>query len=179
MINNLQKIIYRITCVAPVIIMSGFILWIQGSNVWLCLGTVSIGVAICAYSVFFIKACINNLPRLSIEVTNISKSDFSSYIYFATYAVPLISFVWDGTWYLVGFMCAIMLAISLFVHQLPFSPVMLLYRYHFYKVQISSGLGDCYLISNKKQVRNCSQIKYVVRVDEVFFIHMEDESNVL
>lgn len=178
MINNFQKMLYRLTCVAPLMIISGIIIWIQKSNYGLSIVLIGSGVALCIYAVVFIKACIRKLAVIPIEVRTVAKSDISLYIYFVTYIVPLLGLWEEKTWYVVGVIGIVMIVLTLLIRQLSFSPILIFMRYHFYKIEISSGLGECYLLSKAKQMRDSGQIKYAIRLDDGLYIHWEENQHV-
>jgi hypothetical protein len=60
MINELQRILYKLSCVSPILIFAGFSVMIQEGRTIVCSLIIILGGLLCAYSVLFIKICEKN-----------------------------------------------------------------------------------------------------------------------
>lgn len=96
MINGFQKLIYKMSCVAPVCVFLGITLFLQGTNIVFCilLGLVGLGGMI--YTYIFIKLCEKKLPVLKIVIDSILQDDRSVLVSFFTYLIPLVGIVWKN-----------------------------------------------------------------------------------
>lgn len=166
MINNLQKILYKISNIAPIMIFLGISLYLQGVNIELCVFLGTVGLLASTYAVIFIKMCEKMLPVLSVKIESISSNDDIVIVYLATYLFPLIDIVWSdkGAIWIGLFIIAVIILMR--INVLGFNPILLLIGYHCYKLTLSTGVSDCIMISKQKGIRNKTQIKEILRIEE-------------
>lgn len=169
MISELQRLLYKLSCVAPICVVLAITLYTQKFNMILCILWGGIGIGGCVYAVVFIRLCERKLPLLKIAIDNISQDDSSVLAYFATYLLPLIGVVWkDSLW--VWILIAMGgIALGTRIHNLGFCPILLLAGYHCYKANLSTGTA-CILISRKREVRNSRQIKQAIYISDTLMI---------
>lgn len=178
MINNFQKLIYKLSCIAPVCVILAIILYTQKLNVFFCIILGLIGIGGCVYAVIFIRLCEKKLPVLKITINNISQEDSSVFVYFATYLLPLVGVAWQdnvAVWLLIA---AGIIVLGLKMNNLGFCPVLLLAGFHCYKASLSTGT-ECILISRKKGVRSSKQIGQALYISEtLMLVEMGGDGNV-
>lgn len=170
MINNLQKLLYKVSNIAPVMIFLGVSLYIQGTTAKICIFFVIMGFMASIYTVFFIKRCEKLLPVLHIDVESVSANDEVVIAYLLTYLVPMIGVVWSENQSLWIVLLILAVIILMKINVLSFNPILLLIGYHCYKVTLSTGVSDCEVISKQKRIRNRAQIKEILRIEEFLMI---------
>lgn len=169
MISKFQKLIYKLSCIAPICVILAIILYTQDFNITFCILLGLVGIGGCAYAIIFIKLCEKRLPILKITVDNITPDDTSTFAYFATYLIPLIGIIWKDdllVWVVIAVVVAVM---GIRMSNLSFCPILLLAGYHCYKVNLSTGT-ECILISRKKGIRSSKQIEQVIRIDDTLIL---------
>lgn len=170
MINNIQKILYKVSNIAPVMIFLGVSLYMQGISARICVVLVVMGLASVIYTVFFIKRCEKVLPVLHIKVESISANDEVVVAYLLTYLVPMIGVIWKENQYLWIVLLILAVIILMKINVLSFNPILLFIGYHCYKVSLSTGVSDCVVISKQKRIRNRTQMKEMLRIEDFLMI---------
>ena len=173
MINELQKLLYKLGCAAPILVTLGITLIYQNHNRIFCIIIILLGVILSLYTVVFVKLCEKKLPALEITVESISKGDREVYGYIVSYIAPVVGFVWDMNYMVWGIIVVGFVVLMYKVNSMECSPLLCLFNYHCYKVQLSTGISECIVISKKKSMRNGQQLKRVVRVDDMLLIDDE------
>lgn len=178
MINRIQIILYKLSCISPICLVLGIILYTQNFNIIFCLllGIAGIGGGI--YAFIFMRQCEEKLPILKITTDSVSQEDTSVLAYFATYLIPIIGIIWKEN-LLVWIIIAIgVIALGIKVSNLGFCPVLLLGGYHCYKAELSTGT-ECILISRKKGIRSSKKLNQVIRISDTLMLEkMGGKANV-
>ncbi len=115
------------------------------------------------YGVAFVKICLKKLERIPIAIDSISSNDGWVIAVIVTYALPLASFVFEGSnLYISG---ALLVAAGLFLatcNNIYPNPLLVLAGYHFYKVTNIDGGGEICLLSKRDSIHNREAIQSVV-----------------
>ena len=106
---------------------------------------------------------------LKIPVENISLNDTSVLVYIVAYMLPLVGVAWEDTLLVWLLIAAGIIALGIKMSNLAFCPILLLAGYHCYKANLSTGT-ECILISRRKGVRNCKQIKQAIYISETLML---------
>ncbi len=169
MISEFQKLIYKLSCIAPICVILAITLYTQKTNIVFCIlfGLVGIGGSI--YAIIFIRLCKKKLPVLNIAVDSVSQEDTAAFTYVATYLFPLIGVIWKNNFFVWIIIAAGVIILGIRVSKLEFCPVLLLADYHCYKANLSTGT-ECILISRKKGIRSSKQINQVIRISDTLMI---------
>lgn len=170
MTNTLQIALYKLSCIAPMMIFIGISLWKQGFSKWLCITLIALGVILCGYAPIFIKICRKKLPVIPVKVNELATNDQVVVIYLITYMLPIINIAWqDNLWAWVCF--AILMIIAILVSSsMSFSPILLFFGYRCYRAKISDWRLDCILICRQKRITNLNQIENALRINEYLLI---------
>lgn len=178
MINEFQKMVYKLSCIAPICIILAVTLYTQECNMIFCILLGLIGISGCVYAIIFIKLCERKLPKLTITVNDISQDDTSVFAYLATYLIPLIGVVWKNDLLIWILIAVIVIILGTRMGNLSFCPILLLAGYHCYKATLTTRT-ECILISRKKEVRSSKQINQVIRIsDTLMIVEMGGKANV-
>lgn len=170
MINWFQTLMYKVSCVAPIMIVIGFSLWIQGESKAWCVALIGIGTAVSCYAPLFIKLCKDKLPLLPVTLETIASNDSIAFMYVVTYFVPLTGIIWkDKQWIWVVIAC-IAILVLLKINTLSFSLPLLFLGYHCYKVTLTTGMSECFVISRRQRITNKNQIQVVQRINSFLLI---------
>lgn len=173
MINKFQKTLYKIGCAAPILITLGISLLIQETDWKLCIGLIMTGILASIYVVRFIELCKRNLGTLEIEIENIEQNDSEAIAYAFGYLIPMVGVIWKDDKILWVLVIGYIVFFYIKADSLGICPILLSANYHFYKVSLSTGIGNCILISKKQGIRSSDEIKNVVRVSENLLIDEE------
>ena len=173
MANNIQKIIYNMSSVSPVLFIMG-IVWILQMK--------SFYVPIILFSIFVlvnILFCVSfsygkkHVETMTIIVENIESYDSWIINYVITYLFPFSSFVIKeiNLFILLGLSIIIFLILNLVLGVSP-NPFLVLKKYHFYKATLKNGVSG-YIIISKKKICNKKNITKVYRIFDYFLIDKE------
>lgn len=173
MINRVQKILYKLGCIAPILITLGISLWMQGTDWKWCVALILVGVLSSAYAVKFIELCKEKLPFLQITIESFEQSDNEVIAYIFSYLIPMVGVIWKD-----DIIMWILLAVYVFIfyfkiENMGICPVLLFANYHFYKINLSTGIENCIFISKRRGIRSNNEIGNVVRVNENLLIDEE------
>lgn len=169
MINEFQRLLYKISCIAPICIILGLLLYMQDVSILFCSILTMIGIISCIYSIIFVKLCEKNLPTLMITADSITQDDGVVIMYVITYLVPIVGVIWKDNqiiWMLIG---AVLILMLIKINNLSFCPVLLLVGYHCFKISLSTGT-ECVLVSKRKGIRSNKQIGQVIRISDNLMI---------
>ncbi len=169
MVSEFQKLIYKLSCIAPICVILAITLCTQKCNIAICIALGLVGIASCAYGIVFIKLCEKKLPTIKVGIENISQDDSSAFLYFATYLIPLVGVIWKQDLLVWIIIAVVVLALGIRMGNLVFCPILLLAGYHCYKANLSTGT-ECILISRKRGVRNSKQINQVIRISDTLML---------
>ncbi len=170
MINWLQILLYKVSCVAPIIIVIGISFWFQGESKAWCIALISIGIIISGYAPLFIKLCRDKLPLLPVTLENIAPNDSVASMYAVTYLVPLTGIIWKDKQWIWVVIASIGVLVLLRINTLSFSLILLFIGYHCYKVTLVTGMSECFIISRRQRITNKNQIKVVQRINSFLLI---------
>lgn len=174
MINSLQKNLYKIGCIAPILITLGISLLMQKVNWKLCIVLIIVGILASIYTIKFITLCKKKLATLEIKIESIEQNDTVVIMYSFSYLFPMVGIIWSENtimWLLIGLFIAFF---YIKMNSLGICPMLLIVNYHFYMVSLSTGVCNCILVSKRKVIRSSAEIKKVVRVSENFLIDEEE-----
>lgn len=169
MVNGLQKLIYKISGIAPICVILAITLYTQGVHIVICILLGSVGLAGGIYAIIFIRRCEKKLPVLKITIVSISQEDAAAFAYLATYLIPLIGVRWADNlvvWILVA---TVVILLGIRMGNIGFCPILLLAGYHCYKADLSTGT-ECVIISRKKGVRSSKQIGQAIRISDTLML---------
>lgn len=173
MINGFQKLIYKMSCIAPVSVFLAITLFMQGTNIVVCILLGLFGLASMIYSYIFIKLCEKKLPVLKITIDSISQDDSSVLVSFVAYLTPLVGIVWKNdiiVWILIA---GSIFVVLIKVGDLGFCPVLLLAGYHCYRANLSTGMV-CVLISRRRGMRSSKQVTQVVKISDTLMLEYKE-----
>ena len=177
MINWLQKSLYRLGLLSPILIVNfliGFFFRDDSSVImWACL---IMGIILLAYHIYFILLAVKKLPLIQFKIdTTPEENDIHAFEIFISYVLPLLELI-DGIQILnVNIVCitlflACFLIITFINNTLP-SPMYLLLGYHYHVVK--SKDKKYMLLSRRKNYRNVNKELSVRRIFEDLLIIAE------
>lgn len=173
MVNSIQKILYTLSLLVPLILIFAIVWVIQiGSFLVpvICL-FVAIGVTV-LFAISFSYGA-KKLPKTCIAVTEISPKDNWIAVYVISYVIPFSSIILDTFNPIVTFLISLLLiiVISLINASTP-NPLLLFKGYHFYSVNTEHGISGYVLIS-KRKLRNKNELTTVKRFFEFLLLDTE------
>lgn len=152
------------------------------SAVWLLKNKSWIVPIVCC-SIAFVLAIImvlsflygrKNLATIEIRAEKITPNDKWIFIYIVSYMVPIVSlFINNKSVLILGITAGIVITVlfAYVIDAIP-NPILLLLRYHFYKVETENGISD-YVVVSRRKLRKKESLTTIKRVFEYFFIDAE------
>lgn len=173
MANVLQKFIYNISSITPMLLIFSLVWKIQkGTNeVPVVLLSFSFLVMI-LFSISFAYAK-KNLAPISIQTTEISPHDSWVICYIITYLLPMSGLVIDE-WNIsvTGIIAAVITILIPYINSAIPNPLLAIRGYHFYKVNAENGISE-YVIISKRKYRNKKDLSVVTRIYEFLLLDKE------
>lgn len=177
MINWLQKSLYRLGVLSPILIINFVLGFINRKDTSvLSLACLFFGILLLMYHVAFIFVVNRKLPDIQFYADTVpDEHDFHLVEIFVSYAIPFIQFVGElkntniNVWMLGG--TVVLFLIITVVNKTCPSPVYLFLGYHYYTVE-SNGKNYT-VLSKRRNYRNRNKIKKVKRIFEDLLIIVE------
>ena len=174
MTNLFQKTIYNISAITPMLLVFSLVWKIQkDSNKIPILLLIISSIIIFIFILSFLYGK-KNLAPIGIRVNEISPYDNWVICYVITYLLPFSTLVmdeWDIT--IVGIIATVIIILIPYLNSAIPNPLLVVGKYHFYKVNAENGISEYVLIS-KRKYRNKKQIKVVSRVFEFLLLDTEE-----
>ena len=174
MANALQRMIYHLSNMVPLLLMTGLVWYIQKKSWLVPLVLLALAILITIIFAICFKYGKNNCSVKQIKVTQITAKDSWILAYILAYLLPFATLVLSD--YDIILLIFIALALALVIISAVFAlPNILLFicGYHFYELGTETGIGDYLLISKRKRIRSKTEIKNVLRVFEKLMVDMK------
>ncbi|MDR2598666.1 MAG: hypothetical protein LBC73_00120 [Oscillospiraceae bacterium] len=172
MANTFQRIIYQISNVVPLVVMTAIVWYLQYES--LCIPLILIAVAIVITILFAV--CFSygtrNCSKKEINVSSITSIDYWLVAYVITYITPFSYIVIDDI-QVILLIVIIFIILLIIISGIITIPNVLLFcvGYHFYKIKTdSTGVSDYLLITKRKRIRNKNDVNIVIRIFEKLLI---------
>lgn len=177
MANTLQRTIYHMANLVPLMLMSAFIWYVQNKT---CLVS-GILVVVSVTVIVVFSLCFsyhkNNCSIKNINITSIASKDIWFVAYVIVYISPFAKILISDFNFAILVLVVLILALVLIMSNIAL-PNFLLFMvgYHFYEVKSdSTGISDYLLISRQKRIRNKSDVRQVRRVFEKLLIDLKGD----
>lgn len=172
MLNHIQKLIYYLSALAPLLIIIAVVLLYEKIVIWLGIIFIIVGIVLILYIKILIQQCKKQIAVIQITAEDICPNDVWVLNYIVAYLLPFSSFILPDINLIIFIIIAIVIILTvLIIKQTVPNPIFYIYRYHFYSVKADTGIS--YMIASKRNLRNIKQLKTVVRVFEYLLIDME------
>lgn len=172
MINGIQKLMYRLGIISPIVIISILIrayrIHKMTNKMWVVLAA---GIICLLYHLLFIKLVSTKIPAMDfMPDTTPQEDDLTLLEITITYALPFGEWLFDiyvkdlPSYVVPGILCiGLLLILSLMNNTVP-SPMYCLVGYHYHMVE---SAGKTYrIMTRKKSFRNTRKVKRVKRIFE-------------
>ena len=173
MANIIQKFIYNLSSVVPVLLIFSFVWKIQKNTNKIPIVLIVIAFVLTFLFVMSFTYGKKHFAPINIRTIEIAPYDSWIFCYIITYLVPIASLVideWNVT--ILGILAVVIaIAIPYFNSSIP-NPLLAIRRYHFYRVSAENGISD-YVIITKKKYRNKNELKSVNRVFDFLLLDTE------
>ncbi len=173
MANCFQKLIYNLSAVSPLCFIFSITWYIKNGTILIpiiCILTGTLLIVCLGLSFSYGK---KNVASIDIRVAGISPNDGWLVAYIISYMFPFASMAIEN------FHIVICVAVSgLLIIILPWinsaipNPLLFFLKYHFYQVEMKTGMSGYVLIS-KRKLRKAKDIKTVKRMFEFLLIDAE------
>lgn len=179
MANKFQKFLFNLSTMSPMVSILAAVYWIEQDVPFLfveeagefrihsqsmaLLALILTGIVFSLYSFLFVKTCVHRLERIPISIDSVSCNDNWVIAVLLAYAMPAASFVFEGSnVYVTGFLVVLMLLFLLFSNSVFPNPLLLLGKFHFYKVVNVNGGGELCLLSKRSSIVNKDSVSEIV-----------------
>ncbi len=172
--NVLQRIIYNLSIISPLLIMTS-IVWIIQNNTY-CIPIVLMLTSITIIIIFKIsfRYVLKHMASIKINANELSPYDEKAFAYLPTYLLPFANIATKEFNLNVLFVISLLIICGMIFCNTAFpNPVLMLGKYHFYQVSMENGVSS-YLLITKQRIRNKKQIKTVYRMMEFLLIDSEE-----
>ena len=176
MANKLQKLIYNLSAMAPVLIVFSVVWYYQKKTIRVPL--ISAGVAIGLMLLFCVFFCYGkaHCARIQVRVNSVSPEDKKLLVYLITYVLPFASMAIPKYNVVLFTVLAvvIIMAAEIMNDGMP-HPLLYCIGYHFYDLSTENGVSGYCLISRRK-VRNNRDVRVVYRLFEYLLLEAEKKN---
>lgn len=175
--NVVQRFIYLISNVVPMLFMGALVWWLQKQTWQVPVLLVAVGIVITFIFYWSFDNTYHKLSSKTINISGVESQDNWFVAYVLAYLLPFANLVIQD--YNIVDVSVIVLIVLVVIVPAVFSlPNFLLYLrgYHFYKVESeSTGVKDYVLASKKKKYRKSTDVGIVVRMFEKLLIDVEGD----
>lgn len=173
--NFLQKLIYNLSTVVPLLFIFSIVWLFQKRTFYIPIIAAVLGIVIISMFEVSFAYGKKNLPLIDINVTNISPYDGWLVVYIITYMLPFASVILkDFNVIVCAFIAAVLAFVTPFVNTAIPNPLLFIKGYHFYKIESQNGISEYVLIS-KKKIRSSSDIRLVKRIFEFLLFDSKEK----
>lgn len=171
MANKFQRMLFSISVVAPVLIVTAVIEIIKNGlslfSIMICI----VGIVFSLYDWGLVSICKKRLEVINISVDSVTPNDSWCIAYIVTYMIPCISLVLEPlNWFITGGTALLIGVVIAVTNAVPPNPLLRAMGYHFYKVSSIDGATDYNLISKRSGIHNKNTIEKVNMIfDYVLF----------
>lgn len=179
MANKIQKFLFNLSTMAPVALILALVYWLEQDvqplidietgrlhlipqSIFLMI-VMFVSIVFSFYSLSFVRKCKRYLEPIPIAIDSISSNDVWIIAVLLSYAMPAASFVFnDGNLYITGAIIAVMLLILAVSNVILPNPLLMLGKYHFYKITNADGGGEICLLSTRSGITNRNFVSEVI-----------------
>lgn len=179
MANRFQKFLFNLSTMSPLVFVLVLVYWIEqdvpllinGEDGKLQLVPQSIFLVIIMlvsalfslYSLFFIRTCRRLLEPLPIAIDTIASNDAWVIAVLLSYVLPAASFVFeDSNLYISGVIIVVLLLVLAISNVIFPNPLLMLGKYHFYKITNVDGSGEICLLSTRAGIVNRNAVSEAI-----------------
>ncbi|MBE5954123.1 MAG: hypothetical protein E7257_08220 [Lachnospiraceae bacterium] len=172
--NILQKIVYNLSIIAPLLIMTSIVWIIQNNTYCIPILLISISISIIIGFKVSFRYAMKHMAPIIIRTEQISPHDEKAFSYLPTYLLPFASIVIKEFNLIILFCISLLIICGMIFCNTAFpNPVLMLGRYHFYQVSANNGVSN-YLLISKQKYRSKKQLNSVYRMMEFLLIDSEE-----
>lgn len=170
MANKLQKLLYNLSAISPILWIFSVLWYLEKSEVFVSVLSTCIGIMLAVYYFVFIYLCKNKMAKISIITQEIIPNDKWLIGYLIAYAIPFTSLAFDDINVIIFSLVSIVIVIAMMIANTSIpNPLLYLRGYHYYLVKSENGISE-YLLASKRNLRSKSELNNVTRVFEYFII---------
>lgn len=179
MANKLQKFLFNLSTMSPLIIILALVYWIEENIPFfvhkeseplqidfrsICLSLIIIFALLFSfYSLLVVKICRKKFERIPISIDSISSNDGWVVAVIIAYALPTASFVFKENNLFISGILIMLLLITLACSNVVYpNPLLMLSKYHFYKIINVDGGGEISLLSKRASIVNRDSVTEVI-----------------
>lgn len=177
MANTLQRTIYHLANLVPLMLMSALVWYIQYNTCYVPCILVAASITVIIVFYYYFTYGKNNCSVKNINVTSIASKDIWFVAYVILYIFPFAKTLMSDFYFVILLLVFLILALVIILSNIALPNVLLfIVGYHFYEVKTdSTGISDYLLISKRKSIRNKADVKQVIRVFEKLLIDLKGD----
>ena len=168
--NFIQKLFYKFSLVAPLLLVIGIVLVIETPENWcIYISLFALSIILILYLLFQFFIAKAHLSTIPVNANNVSENDQWLIAYIVTYFSPMITLaISDINIIALAIIAIIVVLLLAFINTSSPNIILCICRYHFYSISTDNGLN--YTLITKRTIRNVNQIKVVRRMFEYILI---------
>ena len=177
MANGFQRAIYNLANAVPLAVMTALVWYLEFQSFFVPVILLSVSMGVIILFALCFSYGKGNCSTKNINVSKIISKDSWLAVYVIAYMFPFAYMVMDDFNIATLIVFGLML-ILIFIPAIMALPNILLFfvGYHFYEIETeSTGVGDYLLISKRRQIRNKSDVKIVIRIFEKLLIDTKED----
>ena len=181
MANKIQKFIYFLSAISPILIVFA-VVWLIKNSTWekpISLNwKIPLILILISFVNIFVFYCSFNFAKKHIQILTVTGNGYScddSWIigYILTYLLPLTNFKFGDYIFSIVIVIVVLLFIFLiFTDYITPHPLLYLKKYHFYTFDVDGAASGYHLISRTK-IRSAKDVKKVIQIYEFLLLREE------
>jgi hypothetical protein len=167
--NLRMRILLFLSSYFPLFVIVSIILYFDKENLWAALLCLTIGLLCLLGALSYLSWCRRHLQRSFAKVKDYQRRDGEALSYVATYIVPFATFNLDVVPQILALSVFIAMMLILYVNSnlIYVNPMLNLFRYHLYEVNLENSGDHSHYYIARKRLRRGDTIHYVTISDEV------------
>lgn len=179
MANKIQKLLFNLSTMSPLVFILALVYWIEQDvppliheetgKLQLMPQSISLAIIMFVsvffslYSLFFVRTCKRCLEPLPIAIDTVSSNDAWVIAVLLSYALPTASFVFENSnLHITGAIIVVMLLVLAISNVIFPNPLLMLGGYHFYKITNVDGGGEICLLSTRAGIVNRDSVSEII-----------------
>ena len=177
MANTLQRTIYHLANLVPLMLMSALVWYIQHNTCYVPCILIAASITVFVVFYYYFSHCKNNCSVKNINVTSIGSKDIWLVAYVILYIFPFANILISNFYFVILFLALLILALVIILSDIVLPNfILFIFGYHFYEIETdSTGISDYILISKRRSIRNKTDVKQVIQVFEKLLIDLKGD----
>lgn len=174
MLNKFAKLLLILTSLAPIVLTLGVNRWSQHADTYGAVAWLGAGILLVVICRWVLHHITHNGQTQRLDITSFERDNRSAIDFLLVYLLPFFNnkdIGVDGDYWTMGFVALMIVIVFMHKGNFEFNPVLGIFGYHFYTVQIHDGFTSV-VISRKELPRRKIDIS-TVELAPGLYVHKE------